>query len=170
MNTMALSSPHEDCRQLEDRRHQHDWLLKRNCSLTPRQLAKAYAVLCILSFSVATMFTLQGAWVVLVFSVMEMSAVALAFLYYARHATDHEHIALVDGFLLIERIEAGQVQQTRLDPHWTRIALPKNACDLINLEAKGVKIEVGRFVTVAKRRKVAQELRQALHGGSLMYR
>jgi uncharacterized membrane protein len=147
----------------------HEWLLKRNCSLSPRQLAFAYAVLCVMSFSIAMMFTLQGAWYVLVFSVLEMSAVALAFLYYARHAADREHIALVDGYLLVERIEAGQIKQTRLDPHWTRIALPTRAQDLINLEAKGVKIEVGRFVTVAKRRQVAQELRQQLCRGSLMY-
>lgn len=149
--------------------NKHEWLLKRNCSLSPRQLGVAYAVLCVISFSVALMFTLLGAWYVLAFSVFEMAAVALAFLHYARHATDHEHIALDDGCLLVERIEAGKVRQTRLDPHWTRIALPNRTQDLINLEAKGVKIEVGRHVTAAKRRQVAQELRQELRRGSLMY-
>lgn len=148
----------------------HDWLLKRNCSLTPRQLGIAYAVLCVLSFSVAAIFTVRGAWYVLVFSCLEMSAVALAFLYYARHATDHEHIALIDGTLLVEKIEAGQIHQTRLDPYWTRIALPADTCSLINLESKGVKIEVGRFVPAAKRRKVAQEIRMALYEGSSLYR
>jgi uncharacterized membrane protein len=140
----------------------HEWLLKKNCSLTPRQLAMAYAVLCLMSSGVALMFTLQGAWYVLLFSLVEMTAVALAFFHYARHATDHEHIALVDGCLLVERIEAGRVLQTRLDPYWTRIDLPKSAQDMINLEAKGAKIEVGRYVTIGKRRKFAQELRQAL--------
>lgn len=146
----------------------HDWLLKRNCSLTPGQLTLAYGVLCVLSLSVATIFTMQGAWYVLVFSVLEMSVVALAFICYARHATDHEHIALVDGCLLVERIVAGEVEQTRLDPCWTRIAPPKRTGDLINLEARGVKIEVGRFVTPAKRRQVAQELRQELRRSSFL--
>lgn len=163
MTTMALL-------QNEPSVNRHEWLLKRNCSLSPRQLALAYAVLCVASFSVALMFTLQGAWFVLAFSVFEMTVVALAFLHYARHATDHEHIALDDGCLLVESIEAGEVRQIRLDPHWTRIALPSRAQDLINLEAKGVKIEVGRHVTMAKRRQVAQELRQELRRGSLMYR
>ena len=143
----------------------HEWLLKRNCSLSPRQLALAYGVLCLLSFSIAIMFTWRGAWYVLVFAVLEMAALALSFFHYARHATDHEHIALIDGCLLIELVQAGQVQQIRLDPYWTRIALPSRAQDLINLEAKGVKIEVGRFVTEAKRRQFAQELRQELQNG-----
>jgi uncharacterized membrane protein len=161
MTTIALT-------QQEQATDKHDWLLKRNCSLAPRELAWAYAVLCVLSLSVAMMFTLQGAWYVLVFSMLEMSAVALAFLCYARHASDHEHIVLVDGCLLVEKIVAGKVQQTRLDPYWTRIALPDRTQDLINLEAKGIKIEVGRFVTVAKRRQVAQELRQELRRSSFM--
>jgi uncharacterized membrane protein len=162
MTTMALS-------QEENSINRHEWLLKRNCSLSPRQLAFAYAVLCVASLAVALMFTLQGAWLVLAFSVFEMAVVALAFLHYARHATDHEHIALTDGCLLVEAIEAGKVRQTRLDPQWTRIALPNRSQDLINLEAKGVTIEVGRHVTVAKRRQVAQELRRELRKGSFMY-
>ncbi len=142
--------------------NQHEWLLKRNCSLTPRQLASAYGFLCLLSFSVAMIFAWHGAWYVLTFSILEMAAVALAFLYYARHATDHEHVALVDGCLLVERIEAGHTQQIRLDPHWIRITTPTRQQDLISLEAGGVKVELGRFVPVATRRKFARELKQQL--------
>lgn len=149
--------------------NQHEWILKRNCSLSPRQLAVAYAVLCTLSFSVAFMLLLQGAWYVLSFAIIEMTVVALAFLYYARHATDHEHLALNDDCLLVERIEAGQVQQTRLDPHWLHIASPHNNQELIHLEAKGIRIGVGRFVTLEKRQQVARELRQELHGSLLQH-
>lgn len=35
---------------------------------------------------------------------------------HARHATDPGKIALADGCLLVERIEAGQTYQTRLKP------------------------------------------------------
>lgn len=140
----------------------HEWLLKRNCCLSPRQLGLSYAVLFFLSFLVASIFTLHGAWYVFAFATVEMAAVAVAFLHYARHATDHEHIVLVDGCLLIERVQADRTQQIRLDPRWTRIAIPGNARELIGLEARGVKIEVGCFVTEAKRRQIARELRQEL--------
>jgi uncharacterized membrane protein len=107
-------------------------------------------------------------WYVFVFAALEMASTALAFIIYARHATDHEHIALTNGCLLIGRVLAGRVEQTRLDPYWTQVALPRCARDLINLEARGVRVEVGRFVTEEKRRKVAQELRQELSNGFLM--
>lgn len=143
----------------------HEWLLKRNCALTPCQLACAYAVLCFGSFSVAAMFAFRGAWYVFVFAVLEMAAVALAFFQYARHATDHEHIVLADDCLLVERVQARHIHQIKLDPYWTRIALPSRTQDLISLEAKGMKIDVGRFVTEAKRRQVAHELQDGLRNG-----
>ncbi|WP_019140601.1 DUF2244 domain-containing protein [Noviherbaspirillum massiliense] len=144
----------------------NEWTLKRNCSLSPRQLAGAYAILCLMSFIVAAACLLtSGVWQVLAFAILEMAGVALAFLQYARHATDHEHIALLDGCLLIERVEAGHTKQTRLEPCWLRITLPSRSQDLICLESRGVKVEVGRFVPAAKRWQVGLELRQMLQGG-----
>jgi uncharacterized membrane protein len=143
----------------------HEWLLKRNCSLSPRQSAWAFATPCLVSFALGLLFALHGTWVVFAFAMLEAAGVALAFFHYARHATDREHIALIDDCLLIERIQAGQVEQTRLNPYWTRIVLPRGTQDLIKLEAKGVKIAVGRFVSGERRQQVAQELRQELRGG-----
>lgn len=149
-------------------KHKHEWKLKRNCSLSPRQAALAYSVPCIVAFVVACIFTLHGAWYVMAYAVLEALLVALAFINYARHATDHEHIVLMDDCVLVERFEAEQVQRIRLDRYWTRITLPSRAEDLIKLEAKGIKIEVGRFVTKSKRRRVAKELRNELRGGLFM--
>ncbi|MDC8757568.1 DUF2244 domain-containing protein [Janthinobacterium fluminis] len=147
--------------------HQPEWLLKRNCSLSPRQLGMAYGVLCLLSFAIAAAFALSGYWYVPVFSIVEMGAVACAMLYYARHAADYEHIALRDNCLLIEQVRAGQMRQTRLDPYWTRIGEPRRDNALIRLEARGVAVEVGRFVTDARRRQVARELQHYLPGSRL---
>lgn len=140
-----------------------EWLMKRNCSLTPRQLALAYAVLCSGAFAIALFFVLQGIWFVFAFALAEMAGIACALLHYARHALDQEHIALYDGCLLIERVQAGHLQQVRLDPSWTRIALPDNRRRrLIQLESRGVTVEVGSFVSEAIRQQVAQELRREL--------
>lgn len=146
----------------------HEWLLKRNCSMSPRQAGIAYGFLCLFTFTIAAAFALNGFWVVLAYALLESGAVALALLHYARHATDHEHIALSDGCLLVERIQAGSVQQVRLDPCWTRIALPTRRHTLIGLESRGVKVEVGGFVSEKVRRQVAQELRRELAGSSVL--
>jgi len=141
---------------------EHEWLLKRNCSLSPRQTVLADGALCVGLFAISLPFAIGGAWHVLFFATIEIAGLALAFFHYARHATDHEHITLTEGCLLVERVEAGQVHQTRLDPCRTHIESPVRFQDLINLEARGTQIMVGRFITAARRRQVAQELRQEL--------
>jgi uncharacterized membrane protein len=146
----------------------HEWLLKRNCSLSPRQVGLVYGSLCGAVVMFSLVFALYGIWFVLAFAALETAGVALALLQYARHATDHEHIALSDGCLLVERVEAGRLRQIRLDPCWTRIALPTRRRSLIRLESRGVKVEIGCFVSEEMRQQVAQELRRELHNSSFL--
>lgn len=142
-----------------------EWVLSRNCSMSPRQLALAYTALCAASFTVATFFTLRGAWYVLCYAILEMSAVGAAFFMYARHAADREHIALVDDSLVVELIEKERVREFRLDPRYTRVESPGSRGELIALEASGTRVEVGRFLTEWKRREFARELKRALASG-----
>ena len=143
---------------------EQQWLFKRNCALAPRELLLAYGVLCLMSFAVSTAFALQGYWYIPLFSMLEMSAVALAMLHHARHVLDYELIALIDGVLVIEQVVAGQMQQTRLELCSTHIVPPQTTGDLIKLQTSrgtvAVSVEVGRHATLARRRQVAQELRQ----------
>jgi uncharacterized membrane protein len=143
-----------------------EWTLQRNCAMSPRQVALAYAVLCAGSLAVSlAVFLLHGIWVVFAFSLLELALVGLAMLIYARHALDHETIALSDACLLVDCVEADHHEQARLDPLWTRVSVG----ELIKLESRGVKVEVGRFVTEARRRQVERELRQALRSVSAMH-
>lgn len=141
---------------------EREWTLKRNCSITPRQLLLAYGALCGVSLAIASFFTWRGAWYVLAFAVLEMIAVGLAFLLFARHATDREHIALGADCLLIELFEAQQSRRFKLDPRATRIEIPAAHYRLIAVEQHGTRIEIGRFLSAFKRRQFALELRNAL--------
>jgi uncharacterized membrane protein len=145
----------------------HEWLLKRNCSLSPRQLGAAYALLCSGALGIALVFVLQGIWFVFAFAVLELAGVALALLHYARHALDHEHISLTERCLLVDQVQAGRHHTVRLDPSSTRISLPdRRLHPLIGIESRGVKVEVGSFVSEAIRQQVALELRRELRGSS----
>lgn len=146
---------------------QREWDLRRNCAIAPRQLGFFFAILCATSLAVAVGFALQGAWYVLLFAVMEMSAVAIAFLIYARHATDREHIAMLDDYLLVELIQAQQVRQFKLDLRSIRLAVQETKRGLIGLEALGIRVEVGQFLTEWKRREFVRELRQEIQRKSL---
>ena len=139
-----------------------EWILKRNCSIAPRQLAMVYAGLCSVSLTVAVLFTLRGAWYILGFAVLELAAVGLAFFHYGRHATDRERIVLSEDTLLIELVRAEQASPHRLDPHAARVDLPDGHRGLIVVEAAGVRVEVGRFLTSWRRREFARELAQAI--------
>jgi len=105
---------------------------------------------------------LHGAWVILVFAVVEMMAVGCAFVYCGRHAGDKESVVLSDEGLVVELVEAERVHQVRMDPWRTRIEIPALRHRLIALEANGDRIEVGRFLTERKRHQFAKELRSGL--------
>ena len=139
-----------------------EWISKRNCSISPRQLLIAYGALCGMSFTVACFFTWHGAWYVMCFALLEMAAVGTAFLLWARHATDRERVWLDREWLLIELVEAEHARQFRFDARSTRIEVPAAYHRLIALEERGTRIEIGRFLTAPKRQQFACELRNAL--------
>jgi uncharacterized membrane protein len=141
------------------------WVLKRNCSVTPYQLGRIYAALCCVSLGVALLCTWRGAWYVLVFSVLELGAVGVAFLVYARHATDADYLALEPDRLVVETVQAGVRSRVSFDPRRTRVVMVNNRQGLVVLEGGGARVEVGRFLTQWKRRELAQQLRQALADG-----
>ena len=98
----------------------------------------------------------------MVFAVCEMLAVAFAFLYFGRHASDRDQIALSASGLVIEMVRAERSEKIRLDPSRTRVALPKAKHGLVSLEAGFDKVNVGEFVTERRRREFAKELSQEL--------
>ena len=139
----------------------HDWVLKRNCSVTPRQLWSAYVAICTASGLVALAFALRGAWYVLVFAFVELGAVGLAFLVFGRHATDRERVALAGDRLLIEVVVAERVQQTSFSARSARVDAPLGN-GLVRIRCPDGAVEVGRFIAGAQRRQFARELDLAL--------
>jgi uncharacterized membrane protein len=129
--------------------------------LTARQLLRAYGLLCLFSLTIAAAFALRGIWTIPVFSVAELSLVAIALLHCLRHARDYEHIALRDGELIIEQVSAGHCRRHHFSPWCTRIAMPQGPRQLIHINDMrdaARHVAVGVFATPERRRQVAQEL------------
>ncbi len=141
-----------------------EWILKRNCSVTPAQLGYLYASLCILSMGVAGFFWSQGATLVLPFAVLELVAVGAAFLAYARHATDSERIRLLEGCLVVEWETAGRSSRCEFPREWVRVEPTSDSSQLIEVRGGGRSVQVGRFVRSDLRPLLAREIRQALRG------
>lgn len=137
-------------------------LLKRHCSLTPKQLGWFYLSLCLVSLSVASFFWLQGASLVMPFAMLELLAVGTAFLLYSRHACDAEKITLQGGQLVIELETAGRTQRAQFNRDWVRIEPMGGDGSLIEVSGQGRSVRVGRHVRPELRSLLAHELRLAL--------
>jgi uncharacterized membrane protein len=138
------------------------WFLRRNCSVTPWQLVWLYVSLCVVSLGIGMFFWLQGAPLVIPFASLELAAVGLAFVVYARHATDGEHISLQEGQLVVELESAGKLERAEFQRDWVRVEPLAGDGSLIDLSARGRAIRVGRFIRPELRPLLAREIRLAL--------
>jgi uncharacterized membrane protein len=141
---------------------QWTWMLRRNCALTPRQVGRVYLSLVAASVLVAGFCAFRGAWMVVPFSVIEMSAVGVALLIYARHAVDCERVSLRADALLIEAVDGNRRSVTRLDRRAVRVVIEARPRLEVSVVSRGERVAVGRFIGERERSRFARELRQAL--------
>lgn len=138
------------------------WLMRRNCSSTPRQMMIFFASLCAVSLGIGTAFWFQGATLVIPFAWLELLAVGAALVLYARHAADSESICLQAGRLTVEHVSGSRVECVEFTPAWVRVEPHHVDRSLVELSGEGRRIVVGRFVRPEMRRQLAEELRWAL--------
>ena len=143
--------------------HGVHWLLRRNCSIAPAQLGWIYLALCVVSLVIALGFWFQGATLILPFAGLELAMVGIAFLVYARHATDREQISLLDQRLVIELESAGRLERVEFDRAWVRIEPSAADTSLIEVSGRGAQpVQVGRYIRPELRPLLARELRMAV--------
>lgn len=142
-----------------------DWTMKRNCSVSPRQYVTFFASLALVSIAIAVLLLLNGAWLVLPFTGIELVVVGGAFAIHARHAVDYERIRLYPNRLVIEQVSADRLTQFEFNPRWVRVetgALPR---DPVTLVSRGQTVAVGLHLTQERRAQFARELRMWLARG-----
>ena len=138
------------------------WLLRRNCSMTPTQLVAFYLSLCAWSLAIAGAFWWRGATLVMPFAGIEILAVGAALLVYARHTGDRERVILTSGRLRVQCTLGRRTDQVDFAPAWVRVEPAHGERSLIELSGEGKRIAIGRFVRPELRRALADELRTAL--------
>lgn len=138
------------------------WVLKRNCRITPVQLFGAYVALCAVSLTMALGFTWPGTPPVLTFATIELLLVGAALLVYARHAADQERITLAGDALCVEHQRGAQTERTQFRAAWVRVEPRHGEGSLVELSGDGQQACVGRYLRPDMRTPLAQELRTAL--------
>jgi uncharacterized membrane protein len=138
------------------------WVLKRNCSITPRQLGAVYLSLCLLAAFISAGFWMQGAPVVTLFAGIELLCVGAAMLVYARHAGDREVLTLAGRELAIETRHGNHTEHLSFGADWLVVEPAAGQGSMVEIYGRGQAVRVGRFLRPEMRAAFAQELRRAL--------
>lgn len=145
-----------------DQRDGIRWVLRRNCSVTPRQMLGFYLSMCVVSLGIATGFAWHGAPVVLAFAGIELLVLGAALLVYARHATDADTLTLAGPSLAVEQTAGGVTRTTHFRAEWVTVEPAREDGSLVELSGQGQRVQVGRFLRPEMRGALARELRSAL--------
>lgn len=139
-----------------------EWVSRRNCALSPRQLAVFFGALGLVSLGIAALWALHGAWVVVPFAFIEIAALAVAFVVYGRHAADFDRVVIEPERVWVETACGSCVRRLECQRMAARIVYDGRGRRLIRLAARGEEIEIGRFVMETERAALAKELRASL--------
>jgi uncharacterized membrane protein len=145
----------------EAQAHQQTWLFKRNCALSPRQLAACFSVLSLISLGIAMGFYAHGAWFVLIFACIEVCALAAAFFVYARHAADYEQIVFSPTNVKVSSVRGGQIDTVDLEPSWLRVEYTGEKRSSVELVSGKRRVAIGRYVPEHRLFELSRMLRKS---------
>lgn len=138
------------------------WVFRRNCSLTPRQLMHWYFSLCVITAIIAGGFWYAGFWIVLPFAGLELFAVGVSFLVYARHAADYEMIELGPRQLRFVMANGQKVTEIDWQPQWAKLSYNGKFREPLLFSQQGQQIKIGKFIAERDKPVLHKELRAAL--------
>lgn len=103
-----------------------------------------------------------GAWVILIFTAIEILAVTIALYIYTRHALDYEKITIVGKQLLFERSWGGKIQQHEFNTIWTKLVRSESTGKDLVLKTSAKEVPIGFFVGANQREQFGNELERYL--------
>ena len=142
----------------------HTLELVPRCSLTPMGARVFIASVAVPTFTIATVYTLQGMWPVLLFAGLEIAVLAWAVRASLRAGSARETIAIDEQSIRIRRTGPAGEHFLVFPRHGSKVKLHAPSTALhpsrLVLESRGAACEVGRFLTEDERRSLAARLKQ----------
>ena len=139
----------------------HEFYLKRNCSISPYQLAGIFIFLGVISVIFGLIFFSMGATLILPFTFIEVFALIAAFFYNALHANDYERLRIDANNVYFESKFGCKLCNEHFLKSLTRV-LPSDHNSLINLSHGQRHIHFGKNIHHRLRSSLEIEIRQAL--------
>lgn len=149
--------------------HGYQLVLSPNCSISWRDLVLFYLLMCLLALAVGLFFAVQGLWLVLPFSGLEMLALGYT-LYVVSRKTSRRQVITFDNSKV--RIEKGRYhcdQSWEFGAAWTRLYYgdrdTNNGKRKLELGFSGSFVEVGEFLNNFEKDELAFQLKGCIIRG-----
>ena len=141
-------------------------VLKPNRSWTWRANTYFVASLMVVSLTVATVFTANGMWVILPFTVLELSVLAACLYYCVRRTHTTEVLTLSQSTLVLERGVNKPTQRFDFDRYFSRFLVEAARHPWykkrINLRCRNQQLEVGSFLSNEEKDDLISQLRKMI--------
>ena len=145
---------------------EYEFILRPNCSLSWQATKVFFVLMCAVSFSIASMFALMGAWLVFPFAGIEMLALGAGLYACAWRATRFEVISIRGDDVKVAKGRRSITEEWRLPRHWAqvRLDLPRHQWypTRLRILSHGKGVEVGDYLNEEEREALAGDLRKAL--------
>ena len=142
------------------------FVLSPNCSISWRELVFFYLLTCVVALAVGLFFTLQGLWLVLPFSGLEMLLLGIALYITSRRVYQREVITLDQQRTRIEKGVRRVHQSWEFNTHWVRVIdqpgdgpRPRRR---LALGMSGESVEVGSFLANSEKEALAFQLKDCI--------
>jgi uncharacterized membrane protein len=145
---------------------------RRNDSLATGQRWTVFGTLAAVSLTLAAGFAAMGAWLVLPYSLLEISVLAWAFRYMERRAADWERLTVSGDRVLVERCAEGRHSQREWNRCWVQVQWMDGAAGAggagrwagprLALRSAGESWEFGSALPAGERQALARSLRRLL--------
>ncbi len=138
------------------------WLMKRNCSFSPKQVGLFYLSIVSFSLLVAGYFWLLGAWMILIFTSLALLVLTIALYVYSRHALDYEKITITGKQLIVEKSWGGKVQIEEFNTIWTKLYCGGTGRHRLALKSSTKEVPIGFCVGMNEQEQFEKELKSYL--------
>ena len=142
------------------------FVVQRNQSLSWHGNKVFIIYIAFLSLGIASIFALQGMWLILPFAGLEILALAIALYICCLRCRDREVITIDDEKLYVEKGRDRPKQRLQFERAWLQLELKKSTHhghpSQLLIRSKGRQIEIGKYLTNKERNSLAKSLVAAL--------
>ena len=153
-------------RQFDDFQGASRFIIRPNCSLNWPGTVRFYLSIVVVSFSIAMVFALQGAWLILPFAGLEMLVLGAALYVVARRGCRWQTVSIQgDQVEVVEHDQASERQQV-FQRAWAQVRLERARINgypsRLTIRSHGRAVEIGGYLADAEKEHLALELRRAM--------